>query len=252
MTLNTGRLLDRPLALLDDEALELGHGGLDALEVRVDLERALEVVEGQLRLVEGEVDLPVAGEDAPVLRVALDHLVAVPERFLVLADEVIDRRALVPALGEVRLLLDDGGERLDGGRGGALAHLLHPEPEQRVDLRVTRAAPDLPERALGYRPHHLVLVAQGLEQGGGVGHSAQIAERGGRLTARLHIALRDLLERLLARHRGCRLGGRRPRGEDEREEERRAPHERPTSFRKAASSSVGTPRRRASSALEPG
>ena len=34
--------------------------------------------------------------------------------------------------------------------------------------------------------------------------------------------------------------------------ERRAPHERPTSFRKAASSSVGTPSRRASSALEPG
>ena len=51
---------------------------------------------------------------------ALDHLVAVPERLVVLAHEVVDRGALVPALGELRFLLDDRGERLDGGGRGGL------------------------------------------------------------------------------------------------------------------------------------
>src|SRR6266850_4359562 len=101
------RRLDGALALLDEHLLELFDHGFDLREVGIDLERALEVREGLLGLAEAEIDLAVAAEHAPVLGVALDDLVAVPERFLVLPGQEIDGGALVPALGEVRPRLDN-------------------------------------------------------------------------------------------------------------------------------------------------
>src|SRR5262249_47820652 len=88
------RVLDRALALLGDQALELLDDGFDLVEVRVDLEGALEVVEGTLRLVELQVDLPIAGQHPEMIGVALDDLRAVGEGLVVLADEEIDGGAL--------------------------------------------------------------------------------------------------------------------------------------------------------------
>src|SRR5262245_43269816 len=68
---------DGALALVADQLAQVGDGGFHALEVRVHLERALEVLEGALGLVEGQVDLAVARQRAPVIRVALDDLVAI-------------------------------------------------------------------------------------------------------------------------------------------------------------------------------
>src|SRR5215470_6735812 len=74
--------LDRVPALVGDEPLELRDGGLDLPQVRVDRERALEVHERALGLVEPQIDLTVAGQHTPVGGIALEHLVAVRERLL--------------------------------------------------------------------------------------------------------------------------------------------------------------------------
>src|SRR5215510_4875922 len=155
--------LDGAFALLDERLLQLLDQILDLLEIRVDRQRALEVGERLLRLVEVKVDLPVARQGPPVLRVPLDHFVAVAQGLVVLAHEEVYGRALVPPLGEVGLELDDLGEGADGGLGLAVAHLLHADGEEAVHLRIAGAAPDLPDRVLRKRPHEVVLIPEGLE-----------------------------------------------------------------------------------------
>src|SRR5258708_35469185 len=66
-------MLDRALALLDDEVLELLDGDFDLVEIRVDLEGALKVVESALGLIELHVDLAIAGQHPEMVGVALDH-----------------------------------------------------------------------------------------------------------------------------------------------------------------------------------
>src|SRR5713101_3125740 len=100
-----------------------------------------------LGLTEPEIDLAVAAEHAPVVRVALHHLVAVLERFLVLSGQEINGGALVPAFREVGPRLDDSGEGLDGAGGIAAAHLLDSHREEGVHLGVAGAAPHLPDGA---------------------------------------------------------------------------------------------------------
>src|SRR6266849_2175898 len=109
----TVECLDGALALLDEHLLELFDHGFDLREVGIDLEGPLEVREGLLGLAEPEIDLAVAAEHAPVLRVALHDLVAVPERFLVLSRQEIDGGALVPTFR--------GVEAGAGGLGRGLA-----------------------------------------------------------------------------------------------------------------------------------
>src|SRR5437762_2359294 len=104
------RRLNGPFALLDERLLELLDHGIELAEVGVHRDRALEVGERLLGLVEVEVDLPVAGERPPVLRVALDYLVAIAERLVVVADQEVDGGALVPSLRKLRLEPDDLGE----------------------------------------------------------------------------------------------------------------------------------------------
>src|SRR4030095_5089947 len=149
---------DGALAPLHERTLELGDDLRDTAQVRVDAEGLPEVVEGALRLIELEVDLAVAGQGPEVARVALHHLVAVLERLLVLAHQEIDGGPLVPAFREVGPPLDDRGERGDGGRSLAAAHLLDADLEQVVGLRVAGAAPHLPDRVLGERADDLVAI----------------------------------------------------------------------------------------------
>src|SRR5712692_2235812 len=240
----TVECLDGALALLDEHLLELFDHGFDLREVWIDLEGPLEIREGLLGLTEPEIDLAVAAEHAPVVRVALHHLVAVLERFLVLSRQEIDGGALVPAFREVRPRLDDFGEGLDGARGIAAAHLLDSHREEGVHLVVAGAAPHLPDGALSQRAHHLVGVAQRLHHGGQVRGLAELAEPCRGLPAPFEIRAGERGQGLLARHARLRLrlglGGR-------REQE-----DRPSSLRNSPSSRMVTRRRLASSALEPG
>ncbi len=104
--------------------------------------------------------------------------------------------------------------------------------------------------------HHVVAVRERAEQDRGVREDADLAEPGGGAPARLGVGVLHVGQRLLPGQRGPVLGGHardEQGGEPQQDGERRvqAPHARPTSLRKAASSSVGTFRRLASSALEP-
>src|SRR3989338_4599436 len=106
------RSSDRPPAALDEELSQRVHGLAHLVQVRVHVERLFEVRQRQRRLAELQVDHAVAGQGAEVVRIALHDLVAVGERLLILAQEVVDRGALVPALGEVRAALYDLREGL--------------------------------------------------------------------------------------------------------------------------------------------
>ena len=72
---------------------------LDAQHVRVHIEGAAVPLERFVPLLELEVIWPIP-ERAEVTRIALQHFVAVGDRLVELAGEVVDRRAAVPALGE--------------------------------------------------------------------------------------------------------------------------------------------------------
>src|SRR3989338_2714344 len=103
---------DRSPSPLDQELAQRLRGLAHLPEVGVHVERFLEVGEGQRGLAELQVDHAVAGERAEVVGVAFHHLVAVGQRLRGLAEQVPDRGALVPALGEVRAALDDLREGL--------------------------------------------------------------------------------------------------------------------------------------------
>src|SRR5262245_46522959 len=247
--------LNGALALLDHDLLELSDHGLDLLEVGIHGEGALEVAEGLLRLVQLQVDLPVAGQRPPVLRVALDHLVAVLQRLVVVADQEVDGRALVPALRELGLEPDDLAEGGDGRLALALVHLLHPHREERVHLRVARPAPHLPDRVLGERADEVVRILQHPEERGKIGGAGQLAQPRRGQTARLHVGRAEVAQCFFTREPRLALGVC-PSGREKAQAEDRG-HEQGSHAvslimaRNCASSSVVTPRRFASSALDP-
>jgi hypothetical protein len=241
---------------LGQQLLDLGDDLRDAAHVRIDAQGPAEVVERPLRLIEPQVDLPVAGQGPEVGGVALHDLVAVVERLLVLAHQEVDGRALVPGLGEVGLSLDDAAEGLHRARPVAAVHLLQADLELRVDVLVAGAAPHLPHRLLGEDAHHLVGIGQRPEERRRVGGAAELAQPRGGAAAQLEVLALDLGQRLLAREGDLGLGSRGV-GEEAQgqgaggDEPAGAHHDRATSLRKASSSSVVTPRRLASSAFEP-
>jgi hypothetical protein len=139
---------------------------------------------------------------------------------------------------------------------GALAHLLDAELEQRVDVRIARAAPHLPHRVLGEHAHDVVAVVERAQEQGRVGHRADLAQPRRGLAPLLDVRRGDVRERLLARRPGrpLRHGGRgAPGGErqGEREDGDGGGHGWPVNARNPASSSTGTPSRCASSAFDP-
>src|SRR6187455_2367883 len=96
--------------LLAQHLLEHRHDLGGAAQVRIDGEGAAEVVERALGVAELQVDLAGTRKRAEVLRIALQHLVAILQRLLEAAEQEEDRRPLVPAFGERGLLLDDRAE----------------------------------------------------------------------------------------------------------------------------------------------
>src|SRR5712691_11129791 len=135
------RRSDRAPAPPHDQRFQLLDRALHPLEVGIDRERAAEILQRLLRLVEPQVDLAVARERTEVLRVAPDDFVAVLERAPVFAGEVVRRRALVPAFSEVGFQLDDAGEGRDRFGEPLSAHLRDSPPEHIVDPLVSGAAP---------------------------------------------------------------------------------------------------------------
>ena len=153
-----------------------------------------------------------------MVRVALEHLVAVGERLRVLAQQVVHRGALVPPLGELGPPRDHPREGLDRRLTVARLHLLDAECQQAVDLPVARATPHLPQGALGKRPDERVGVAERPGQRGDVFHRAPLAEGASRLSSRLGVGgPRERPERLLAR----RLAGAGHGRDGEREQDER-------------------------------
>jgi hypothetical protein len=149
--------------------------------------------------------------------VALHHLVAVGQRLLQLAHEEVQRRALVPGLGEVGLHRDDAAECGNRILREPLAHLANALLVQRVHLLVARACPDFPERLLGARSRSLIRVAQLLHQRLRIGHEAHVAQAGDSLAALGGIDVGKAFQRLGARE----LGLRRPTREEHRGQRRR-------------------------------
>src|SRR3990170_5750975 len=88
-------------ALLAQQLLGAADADLDAEHVGVQSQRAAPPFDRLGVLAELEVDLAVARERAEMLRVALQHFVAVGKRPAVLARQIENGGALVPALGEV-------------------------------------------------------------------------------------------------------------------------------------------------------
>src|SRR6185369_5870093 len=173
------------------------------------------VLERDRGLVELHVDHSVAAERPEVIRVALHHFVAVGERLLIFAQEVIDGRPLVPAFGELRLTPDDLAEGLDGLLALARVHLLEASREEPVDGRVARSAPHLPHRALRVLADDLVVVAQRRGQLRQIAHEPGLAQRFSAQAPTVGAALvGKRLERLLAR----RAGEQRRRRQGERDE----------------------------------
>ena len=162
-------------------------------------------------------------------------------------------RALVPALRELRPLLDDAAEGGDGARPVPLGHLGDALLELRIDLGVPGPAPYLPEGLLAQRADDRIGIAERLDQRGDVFPCARPRPSRRRPGACLPVGLAETRERLLARQGGRGLG-RRAGGDGQREGEHQdgeRSHPRPTRLRNCASSSTGTLSRRASSALLP-
>src|SRR5262249_31594929 len=137
---------------------------LDLLQVGVYRQGPLEVLGGALQLPLLEVDQAEARERAEVDRVPPDHLLAVGQRPVVLADQVVQGRPLVPPLGEGRGPLDHVGEDVRRLRIASLLHQRDAALQERVDGGVSRALPDGPQGRLGAVPHLAVGIPQRLGQ----------------------------------------------------------------------------------------
>src|SRR5262249_45949629 len=120
-----------------DRADQLGG----ALEIGIDVDRAAEELECELGIAEPKRDLSRARERAVVIGIALEHLVAILQRGLVLAQHEVDRRALVPALGEIRLARDDGAKGCQRVVEPGRLHLLDATRKELVDRAVSGPAP---------------------------------------------------------------------------------------------------------------
>src|SRR6516225_9529538 len=93
-----------PVDLLGQLLDQLGN----ALQVRVDGERAAERVERALVVAELLQDDSQSRERAEMARLARQHFVDVGERAAEVFLRVVDGRATVPRLGEIRSNIDDG------------------------------------------------------------------------------------------------------------------------------------------------
>jgi hypothetical protein len=139
---------------------------LRASVLRIDREHAFEGVRGGLLALHLDVHQPEAGERADMPGLELQGAVDVGERLLVIAHQVVERRPLVPALGEVRLLRDDRIELLQRRSVPRRAHRLGAFGHQLVDRRIMGLEPDGPDLRLDLqRRHRIGRRLQGVEQG---------------------------------------------------------------------------------------
>src|SRR6185437_3537704 len=92
-----------------------------------------------------DVDQAHAGDRAEMPWLEFQGAADIVERFLVLAHQVIQRGAPVPAFREVGLFFDDAVEGLKRLRIVALAHFALAFGHQPVDLLVAREDPDRPD-----------------------------------------------------------------------------------------------------------
>src|SRR5262245_22121685 len=182
------RRSDRALACLAETVLDQIDALLHTWHVGIDRERTLEVFERPLQLAALHVDQAISGQRAEVMGIALHHLVAVAQRLIEIAHEVISGGALVPAFREVGTHLDDAREGIDRRPHLAIVHAADAPLQQFVHVGVAGAAPDAPHRRLRQTADARVIVEQSVEQGVGIGHLTLHAQLYCRCAPRFHIA----------------------------------------------------------------
>jgi hypothetical protein len=121
--------------------------------------------------------------------IALQDLVAVGDRFLQIAGQVVDRGAAVPAFGEVRFFRHDVIQKRDRFAIPPGLHFLGRLGHQGVDPGIARAGPQQPQAALGEIAHERAFVAQALVEQRRVGHAAAVGDPHHRLGARRRIGI---------------------------------------------------------------
>src|SRR3989454_12325186 len=112
-------------------------------------------------LAERQMAEALARKRPEMARVARERLAAVGDRARVILCQVSDGGALVPALGKRRRLLDQSREDRLRGRQIVTLDRLDPLAQERVQLRIARSVPHLPQRRLGARGPHEVIAPQG-------------------------------------------------------------------------------------------
>src|SRR5437867_9534519 len=171
---------DRLLPALGEEGADLLQRRPDLVETGIDGEGALEVLGGPRRVILLKVDEPEPGERAEVDRVQPNHFLAVRERTIQHAHQVVHGRPLVPTFGEAGRTADDLAEDVHRLREPPRAHELDALLEEGIDRAVAGSRPDRPQRVARGLTDARVGVVEGVGEavdGPGV---ADLAELGGR------------------------------------------------------------------------
>src|SRR5262249_41945758 len=95
---------------------------------------------------ERHVTEALAGQRPEVIRVARERLAAVGDRAGIVLRHVPDRRALVPALGELRRRVDQPREDAVSLFQTSALHRLDAPQKQGIELAPSRLMPQLPQR----------------------------------------------------------------------------------------------------------
>ena len=97
------------------------------------------------------------GERPEMARLKLQHMGDVVQRAFIIAHQIEQGGALVPSLGELRLVIDDGVENAQRRAAIAGFHGPHRLDDQGIGGRTARAGPQFPDRVLDHLGRFLVL-----------------------------------------------------------------------------------------------
>src|SRR5437879_1221815 len=131
--------------------------------MRVDFESFAKTDRRFAKLIKRHVAKPLSGSGAEVIGVARQSLLAVGNRTAKVLAQVAHGRALVPALGETGLKLDDTAKELFRVCQLLLLHSLDAGAKHSVGFRIARAAPSAPENRFGRRGELRIVTFQRFE-----------------------------------------------------------------------------------------
>src|SRR5262245_2912234 len=167
---------DRLLAALPEDLPDLLQGALHLDEGGVDGQGLLEVLRGLGQVVLLEIDQTEARQRVEVRRIAVHDFLAVGQRAIEVAHEVVRGRPLVPSLREIGRARDHVAEHRDRLRQLARLHEADALGEAGVDRRVARAVPDRPQGVVRLAANGGVRIVESLDERGGRAVVADLAE----------------------------------------------------------------------------